>query len=167
MILNWKKLVNYKHFKMESINNVLNMVRPIIYMASNDLNHAFFSATIHLTHQTYLKFWFDDLLQFTCMPNGCRPAMRVFTKISKVPFGHLTSLGDNSVIYVDDSYLLRQTYQACLHNITDTIKLLRELGFVINTEKPVLTSSQKIVFLGFNIYYKIWYCLWLMKRKRK
>ena len=41
---------------MESINNVLNMVRPNIYMASNDLNHAFFSATIHLTHQTYLKF---------------------------------------------------------------------------------------------------------------
>ena len=84
------------------------------------------------------------------MPNGCRPAMRVFTKISKVPFGHLTSLGDNSVIYVDDSYLLRQTYQACLHNITDTIKLLRELGFVINTEKPVLTSSETIFFLGFN-----------------
>ena len=84
------------------------------------------------------------------MPNGCRPAIRVFTKISKVPFGHLTSLGDNSVIYVDDSYLLRQTYQACLHNITDTIKLLRELGFVINTEKPVLTSSETIFFLGFN-----------------
>ena len=127
---------------MESINNVLNIIRPNKYMASNDLNLAFFSATIHLTHQTYLKFLFDNLLQSTCMPNGCRPAMRVFTKISKVPLGHLRSLGHNSVIYVDDSYLLRETYQACLDNITDTINLLRELGFVINTEKPVLTSSQ-------------------------
>ena len=82
------------------------------------------------------------MFQVTYMPNGHRPAMRVFTKISKVPLGHLRSLGHNSVIYVDDSYLLRETYQACLDNITDTIKLLRELGFVINTEKPVLTSSQ-------------------------
>ena len=54
-------------------------------------------------------------------------------------------------MYVDDSYLLRETYQACLGNISDTIKLLRELGFVINTEKSVLTPSQTNVFLGFNI----------------
>ena len=94
---------------MESINNVLNIRRPNVYMASNDLNHAFFSATIHLTHQKYLKFLFDDLFQFTCIPNGCRPAMRVFTKISKVPSGHLRSLGHNSIMYLDDSYLLRET----------------------------------------------------------
>ena len=97
---------------MESINNVLNIIRPSVYMASNDLNHAFFSATIHLTHQKYLKFLFDDLFQFTCIPNGCRPAMRVFTKIYKVPFGHLRSLGHNSIMYLDDSYLLRETYQS-------------------------------------------------------
>ena len=58
-----------------------------------------------------------------------------FTKISKVPFGHLRSLGHNSVVHIDDSYLQEETYQACLANISDTIKLLRELGFVINTEK--------------------------------
>ena len=39
---------------------------------------------IHPTHQKYLKFTFDDLFQFTCMPNGCGPALRVFTKIFKV-----------------------------------------------------------------------------------
>ena len=88
------------------------------------------------------------------MPNGHRPAMRVFTKISNVPLGHLRSLGRNSVVYVDDSYLLGETYQACLHNISDTIKLLRELGFVINTEKPVLTPSQTIFFLCCNILFK-------------
>ena len=33
----------------------------------------------------------------------------------------------------------------------DTIKLLRELAFVINTEKLVLTPSQTIVFFGFII----------------
>ena len=39
MILNLKnvnRFVNYKHFKMESINNVLNIIRPNVYMASTD-----------------------------------------------------------------------------------------------------------------------------------
>ena len=83
------------------------------------------------------------------MPNGYGPAMRVFTKISKVPFGHLRSLGHNSVVY--DSYLQGDSYQACLDNISDTIKLLGEMGFVIHTEKLVFTRSQTIVFLGFII----------------
>ena len=67
MILNLKnfnKFVNYEHFKIEFLNNVFSIIRPIAYR---------------------LKFTFDDLFQFTCMRNGYRPAMRVFTKdISKV-----------------------------------------------------------------------------------
>ena len=38
---------------MESINNVLNIIRPGVYMASIDLKDAFFSASIHPTHQTH------------------------------------------------------------------------------------------------------------------
>ena len=109
-----------------------------------------FSVPIHPTHHKYLKFTFDDLFQFTCMPNGYGPAMRVFTETSKVPFGHLRGLGHNSVVYVDDLYLQGETYQTCL-DISDTIKLLRELGFVVNIEKSVLTPSQTIAFLGFII----------------
>ena len=137
---------------MESINIVLNIIRRNVYMSSIDLKDAFFSVPIHSTHQKYLKFTFDNLFQFTCMPNGYGSAMRVFTKISRVPFGHLRSLGHNSVVYVDDSYLQGDTYQACLDNILDTIKLLElELGFVIPTEKSVLTPNQTIVYLGFII----------------
>ena len=88
---------------MESINKVLNIIGPNVYMASNDLNDAFFSVPIHLTHQKYLNFTFDDLFQFTYISNGYRPAMTVFTKISKVPLGQLKSIGHNSVVYVDDS----------------------------------------------------------------
>ena len=79
------------------------------------------------------------------MPNG--PAMRVFTKISKVPFGHLRSLGQNSVVYVDDSYLQGETYQTCLDNISDTIKLLRELGFVIHTVKSIVKQLLSLALL--------------------
>ena len=65
---------------MEFINNALNMIRPIRYKVSLDLKGAFFSVPIHSTHQKYLKFTFDDLFQFTCMPNGYRLAMRVLAK---------------------------------------------------------------------------------------
>ena len=85
------------------------------------------------------------------MLNGYGPAIRIFTKISKVTFGRLRSLGHNCVVYVNDSYLLTKTNQACLDNILVATELLRELGFVIHTEKSVLIPSQAIVFLGFII----------------
>ena len=147
----FNKFVNYKHFKVESINNVINLINPNVFIGPIDLKDAFFSVPLHNDHQIYLKFIFGNLFQFTSMPNGYGSAMRIFTKISKVPFGHLSSQGHNSVVYVDDSYLQGDTYQACLANIVDTIKLLRELGFVIHPDKSVLTPSQTIVFLGFVI----------------
>ena len=136
---------------MESLFNVINLIRPNAYMASIDLKDAFFSVPIHNDHQKYLKFIFGDLFQFTPMPNGYGTAVKIFTKISKIPFGHLRSQGHNSVVHVDDSYLQGDTYQSCLANILDTIKLLRELSSVIHPDKSVLTPSQAIVFLGFVI----------------
>ena len=154
MILNLKRFnnfINYKHFKMESINNVINLLQPNVYMASIDLKDAFYSVPIHKDHQKYLKLYFNNLLQFTCMPNGYGPAMRVFTKITKVPFSQLRGKGHSSVVYVDDSYLQGDTYDDCINNILDTLNLLRELGFVIHPDKSVLIPSQEITFLGFVI----------------
>ena len=134
---------------MESINNVINLIKPNVYMTSIDLKDAFFSVPIHNDHQNYLKFIFGNLLQFTSMPNSYGPAMRISTKISKEPFGHLRSQGHNSQL--DNSYLQSDTYQSSFANILDTIKLLRELRFVIHPDKSVLIPSQTIVFLKFVI----------------
>ena len=112
-ILNLKKInkfVNYKHFTMESIN-VINLIKPNVYMTSIDLKDGF--SWIHNDHQKHLKFMFGNLFQFTSISNGYGPAMRIFTKISKVPFGHLRRQGHNSVVYVADSYLQEDiTYQS-------------------------------------------------------
>ena len=45
MILNLKQFntdVTYRHFKMESIKQVIDIVRPNVYMASIDLKDAFY-----------------------------------------------------------------------------------------------------------------------------
>jgi len=154
MILNLKHFnthINYKHFKIESIQNVLNVVKPNAFMASIDLKDAFYSVPIYKEHQKYLKFFHKKLYKFVCLPNGYGPAMRVFTKITKVPFSHLRKNGHISVVFVDDSYLQSNTYEECMTNIHDTVKLLELLGFTIHPNKSILTPTQNITFLGFDI----------------
>ena len=81
--------------------------------------------------------------------------MRIFTKVSKVPFSHLRSkgfVGFLSVVFVDDSSPQGNTYEACLHNIDRTIELLQNVGFTIHPTKSILTLIQRTNLLGFVIY---------------
>ena len=75
---------------MESINNVINLIKPNVYMTSIDLKDAFFSVPIHNDYQKCLKFIFRNLFQFTCIPHGFGP-MRICAKILKESFRHLRS----------------------------------------------------------------------------
>ena len=108
MVLNLKQFnahITYRHFKMESINQVTDIARPNVHMASIDLKDAFYSIPICPEHQRYLKFVvLSKIYQYTCMPNGYGQAMRIFTKVSKVPFSQLRSKWFVSVVFVDDSY---------------------------------------------------------------
>jgi len=155
MILNLKKLneyINYNHFKMESIDTALQLLRPGVYLASIDLKDAFYSIPICSEHQSYLTLIFETgFYKFLALPNGYGPAMRIFTKITKVPFSFLREQGFLSVVYVDDSLLIGDTYEECVDNIRETVTLLRELGFTIHLDKSVLQPQQKIKFLGFDI----------------
>ena len=155
MILNLKQFntdVTYRHFKMESIKEVINIVRPNVYIASIDLKDAFYPIPIHPEHHKYLKFVvLSKIYQYTCMPNDYGPAMRIFTKVSKVPFSHLRSTRFVSVVFVDDSYLQGNNYKALLRNIENTIELLQNSGFTIHPTKSVLTPTQRITFLGYVI----------------
>ena len=65
----------------------------------------------------------------------------------------MNSLSHNSDVYVDDSYLQRETYQACHYNFSDHW-LIGGTGLCfIQTKKSVLTPNQTIVFLW--LYYFI------------
>lgn len=153
MILNLKRLnkhIEYNKFKMESVQNVLDCIEQNCYMASVDLKDAFFSVPIYPGHQKYLKFSHrDQLYKFISMPNGYGPAMRVFTKLLKVPFSHLRERKHISVVYVDDSYLQGKSFDNCTRNVIDTVNVLRKLGFTIHVDKSLLLPTQEITFLGF------------------
>ena len=154
MILNLKRLnkfVDYKHFKMESLQNVLELIRPGVYMASIDLKDAFYSVPVHKNHQAYLTFFVEEYLKFVCMPNGYGPAMRIFTKISKIPFSILREKGFLSVVYVDDSFLQGDGYEDCFSNVLNTREILRSLGFTLHPKKSKFIPTQSITFLGFSL----------------
>ena len=150
MILNLKKLNKYidsKHFKMESLQNVLHMVKSGVWMASVDLKDAYYSVPINKDYQTYLKFLWEYPLKFIVIPNGYGPAMRAFTKLMK-PFSFLRSEGYLSVIYVDNCYLQGDSFTKCAENVIRTIDILESLGFYIKMEKSEIIPKQQITFLG-------------------
>ena len=136
---------------MESMQNVLNVIKKDAFMTSTDLKDAFYSVPVAAHHQKYLNFFANEYLKFTCMPNGYDPAMRIFSKITKVLFSVLMMQGHTSVVYVDNSYLQGDSYESCLKNVNDTIIMLRSLGFTIHPERSVLTPTQNLIYLGFII----------------
>ena len=107
LILNLKGLnehVVYRHFKMESIWNAMQLMKPGCYMASVDLKDAYYSVHVSKKHQRYLKFsWNGKLYKFTCFPNGLALAPRKFTKLLKPVYSTLRLKGHISSPYIDDS----------------------------------------------------------------
>ena len=75
-------------------------------MAPVDLKDAFYYVPLAAHHRTYLRFFANAYLKFAFMSNGFGPAMRIFTKITKVGFSVFWMQGKTAVLYVADSYLL-------------------------------------------------------------
>ena len=73
-ILNLEKFNEYcttEHFEMESIKNVINMLKPSMFLASFDNKDAFCTVLIFPGHWKYLRFiWKGKTYQFLAMPNG-------------------------------------------------------------------------------------------------
>ena len=147
MIINLNKHVQYNHFKMDTLQSVISLMTPNCFMASVDLKDAYYSVPIAAAHQKYLKFeWGGKLYQFTCFPNGLAFCPRKFTKLMKPAYAVLRQLGHINSPYIDDSYLQGGSYEECLANALDTVKMFHSLGFILHPHKSVFSPTQKIVF---------------------
>ena len=154
VIFNLKKLnesVTYHHFKMDTLETAIRLVRPGCYMTSIDLKDAYYSIPIALEHQKYLKFiWRDQLYAFTSLPMGLTSSPRIFTKILKPIFSYLRSqFGHTCLGYIDDSFYLEDSYFECEEATLHAVQLFGNLGFKIHPEKSVVIPTQTLEFLGF------------------
>lgn len=152
-ILNLKQFneyVEYHHFKMDTLEAAINMIKPGCYMASVDLKDAYYTVPIDPSHQKFLKFWWDGkFFQYTCLPNGLASAPRIFTKLLKPVYSALRSAGHLSSGYIDDSYLQGDTFEECHKNVIDTATMFTKLGFFVHPDKSIFVPSQRLTFLGF------------------
>lgn len=93
-------------------------------MCNLDLKNAYLLLPVDAKNITFFRFVFDGILyQFTSLPFGLCTSPYVFTNILKPVMSHLRSKGFLFTIYLDDILCFGKDHQACLLNVTQTIKV--------------------------------------------
>ena len=140
------------HFKMDHLDQALDLVMPGCFFASIDLRDAYYSVPIWEPHQKYLSFqWEGKFFKFCVLPFGLTSAPRVFTKILKPVFAHLREMGISCLGYIDDCLVVSKSFEECQKHVDVMKDMLEALGFSINGEKSSLVPDTKIVFLGYEV----------------
>lgn len=92
-ILILKKLntfIKTEHFKRENIRTARDLMQQDCYMATMDLQDAYYVIPIAEELRKYLRFRFNnEMFEFICLPFGLSTAPYVFTKIMKPVMTHL------------------------------------------------------------------------------
>ena len=155
LILNLKNLnefIDTEHFKLEDEKVVRRLLTPNCFMATIDLQDAYYVIPIRVSDRKFLRFWFQGrLFEFTCLPFGLSTAPYTFTKLLKPVVSYLRKLNYTSVIYLDDILLIENSEIKCQESVRITIELFKKLGFLINERKCHKIPSTRCKFLG-NIY---------------
>ena len=85
IILNLKefnKQFDKIHFKMESLNDAINLMTEGCFFGSIDLKDAYFSINIREKSRKFFRFRFNNILyQFIGLPQGYKDSPRIFTKV--------------------------------------------------------------------------------------
>lgn len=153
VILNLKplnKFIVYHHFKMDSIHTCTTLMSKNCFMASIDLQDAYYSIQVAHEFQKYLKFrWNGRLYKFRAMPMGLTSAPRIFCKLLKPVLSELHLQGHTLSMYIDDMYIQGRSAQECENSITAVLEMLGKLGFVVNMDKSQLQPKTNLEHLGF------------------
>ena len=124
LILNLKHLSNYleyKHFKMQTLQTILTLIQPNCYMATIDLKDAYYSVKTDDNGTCFLKFLCNSkLLKFIVLPNGLSPGLRKFTNLTKALLAILRMQGYAVAIYIDDIIAIDQSFEECLLTVVET-----------------------------------------------
>lgn len=124
------------HFKLEDARTCMKLIQKDSFMATIDLKDAYYLISIVISYRKYQRFLFESkVYEFVCLPLGFSTAPYIFTEVLKPVIAYLRNLGYPSVVYLDDILLTGNTYEECLHNVSETCSLLKKLGFIINEKK--------------------------------
>ena len=113
LILNLKilnEVLEYNHFKMETIHSVADLIQPHRCKTTIDLKDAYYSVNISDEDSKYLKFYVGkNLLKFVVLPNPLSSGPKKCTKLTKPPIACLRIEGVIAAIYIDDTIVIGGT----------------------------------------------------------
>ncbi|XP_044147245.1 uncharacterized protein LOC122935540 [Bufo gargarizans] len=145
-------VVRYRHFKMEGIHLLRDLLVPGDWMVKLDLKDAYLTVPIAAASRDLLRFrWGDEVWRFTCLPFGLSSAPWCFTKLLRPVMAWLRCRGVRLIVYLDDILVMHQCQSTLLQHLQWTSQLLTDLGFLLNPEKSILTPSRQMEFLGFTV----------------
>ena len=88
--------------------------------------------------------------QFTSLPFGLATAPLIFTSIVKEVKLIALQSGIRLHQYLDDWLICTPSKQACMEQTQKLLKLVKDLGFIVNLKKSDLSPSQRFDFLGYH-----------------
>ena len=155
----WRSIINlkavnaflpYKHFKLEGLPVVLDLIQKEDWMYKIDLRNAYWAVPVHREDRKFLAFqWKGKTCQWSVWPFGFGPIPRSFTKLLKAVMAALRKMGQRNSIYFDDLWGSHQDKETAALHATLTVVLLEHTRWVINYEKSILDPVQKIEYMGY------------------
>ena len=146
------QFITKHHFKMEHLDVASRLLFPGAWLASIDLKDAYYTLPIHPDDRDYLCFqWQGQFYRFTCLPFGLSSAPYLFSKTLKPIFSKFHGKGFQGFGYIDDSFIISESYEECCKAIKYLSDLYENLGFRLNREKSVLQPTKRLTFLGYVI----------------
>ena len=145
------KYLEIPRFKMETPESIRASLRKGEWITSIDLTDAYLRIPIHRSSQKFLRFHHRGVTyQFTSLPFGLATAPLIFTALAKEV--KLLALKQHMRIhqYLDDWLLRAPTQQEALSQTDSLLKLVTQLGFIVNYKKSELTPTQRFDFIGYH-----------------
>ena len=146
---NLKKYIERKHFKMETLKSVLNLVHKNCYWGLIDIKDAYYHFMVQKFDRKFLQFtWQGKLYSFCCLPNGL-PFLWTKLSLLKPILSTLRKKGHTNSGYIDDLLLQSHSFADCLTKSTEIVSLLDDLELTPHPEKSDTVPTQVIEFVGF------------------
>ena len=142
-----------EHFKLESIKNVINMLKPGMFLAPIDIKDVFYCFALSWTYLWFI--WKEKIHQFLAIPNGYIDVMQIFNKllklvlklVIKLPY---TNLGMNHLFMRMINCCWPRHFKNVLIMYLPQCPCYRNWGLSYTQQSLyIFVPTQKITFLGF------------------
>ncbi|XP_053718309.1 uncharacterized protein LOC128757227 [Synchiropus splendidus] len=141
--------ISSRSFRMLTIQQLLNCVRPGDWMTSVDLTDVYFHVPILQRHRRYLRFAVgDNCYQFDRLPFGYSLAPLTFSKVVDAALELLRSAGIRILTYLDDWLILAASESEAQRHTEMVLQHITRLGFAVNLQKSALQRITWTQYLG-------------------